>query len=190
MAQCGTLAALTLSASPALSQGFGPVSVTDILDREVTLYRRPERIVPLFSSNTEIAAALGASDRIIAIDGQTYYPRELMDRPKIGSRVGFSADIIARLNADFVIMTPARQAPNQLIRPLTSAGIPVMVINHRTLKEILTNIALVGKCIGSERGARDVISGIEREISGVQSLISGARVRRVYMETGSGGRGS
>jgi len=134
-------------------------------------------------------ASLGAADRIVGIDGQTSYPHDLMSRPRVGSRVGFSADIIARLGADLVILTPARQAPNQLIRPLTSAGIPVLVINHRTLSEILDNIALLGRALGALSEAARLIEGITADIEAVGSLVASAPRLRVYMETAGSARG-
>ena len=145
-AAAGTIAA-TIITPRAVASGRHddwPREVTDALGRRVRIARPPTRIVPIFSSNTEIVVALGATERIVAIDGLTSYPPEILDRPRIGNRIGFSPDIIARLGADLVILTPARHAAAQLLRPMSLAGIPVLVLDHPTLARILTNIGLVG----------------------------------------------
>lgn len=53
-----------------------PIRVEDALGRTVTLPAPPQRIVTIFSSNTELVAALGLTDRIVGIDAFTRYPAE------------------------------------------------------------------------------------------------------------------
>ena len=186
----GTLAATVITPRAAASERSDdwPRELTDALGRRVRIARRPNRIVPIFSSNTEIVAALGAAQRIVAIDGLTKYPPEILDRPRIGSRIGFSPDIVARLGADLVILTPARHAAARLLRPMNLAGIPVLVLNHPTLVQILANIVLVGRAIGAEPAAQALIRAIEDELSVLAKLFSSRSARRVYFETGSAGR--
>ena len=162
--------------------------MTDALGRRVRIDRRPTRIVPVFSSNTEIVAALGGAGRIVAIDGLTWFPPEIVDRPRIGNRIGFSPDIIARLGADLVILTPARHAAARLLRPMSLAGVPVLVLEHPTLARILANIGLVGRVIGSEAEARALIRTIEDELSALAALFASRPPKRVYFETGAAGR--
>ena len=165
-----------------------PREVTDALGRRVRIARRPARIVPVFSSNTEIVSALGGAGRIVAIDGLTSYPPEILDRPRIGNRIGFSPDIIARLGADLVIVTPSRHAAARLLRPMRLAGVPVIVLEHPTLARILANIALVGRAIGSEREARALTQTIEDELSALARRFASRPPKRVYFETGAAGR--
>ncbi|MCY3567394.1 MAG: ABC transporter substrate-binding protein [Chloroflexi bacterium] len=162
--------------------------MTDALGRRVRIARRPARIVPVFSSNTEIVAALGGAGRIVAIDGLTSYPPEVLDRPRIGSRIGFSPDIIARLGADLVIVTPSRHAAAQLLRPMRLAGVPVVVLEHPTLARILANIGLVGRAIGSELEARALTRAIKDELSALAERFASRSPKRVYFETGAAGR--
>ena len=186
----GTLA-LSTAAPCAVMAGWRdgrPREVIDALGRRVRIARRPTRIVTVFSSNTEIVTALGGADRIVAIDGLTRYPPEILDRPRIGNRIGFSPDIIARLGADLVILTPSRHAAAQLLRPMHLAGVPVLVLEHPTLARILANIALVGRAIGSEREARALTRMIEDELSALAERFAPRPPKRVYFETGAAGR--
>ena len=186
----GTLAATVTLPRAVMAQSHDgwPREVTDALGRHVWIPRRPARIVTVFSSNTEIVAALGGAERIVAIDGLTSYPPEILDRPRIGNRIGFSPDIIARLDADLVILTPSRHAAAQLLRPMRLAGVPVLVLDHPTLVRILANIALVGRAIGSELEARALTQTIEDELSALAERFASRPPKRVYFETGAAGR--
>ena len=189
-AAAGTLAVMTTigrSAASARHDGW-PREVTDALGRRVRIARPPARIVPVFSSNTEIVAALGGAERIVAIDGLTRYPPEILDRPRIGNRIGFSPDIIARLGADLVILTPARHAAAHLLRPMGLAGIPLLVLEHPTLARILANIGLVGRAIGNEPEARALTRTIEDELAALAERFASRAPKRVYFETGAAGR--
>src|SRR5262245_22867072 len=77
-----------------------PVSVRDAFGRLVTVPRAPERIVTIFSSNTELVAALGLASRIVGIEAFTRYPPEVLGRPLVGGRLGFSVDAVVRLRPD------------------------------------------------------------------------------------------
>lgn len=83
-----TIGGLFIYSSPGQTGDF-PVQVTDAMGRNVAINKKPERIVTVFSSNTEIVAALGLSRAIVGIDGYTYYPESIKDVPKIGGRLGF-----------------------------------------------------------------------------------------------------
>src|SRR4051812_36695645 len=61
-----------------------PVTIKDALDNEVTIKERPEKIVSLIPSNTEIAFALGLGDEIVGVSNFDNYPEEVSTKEKIG----------------------------------------------------------------------------------------------------------
>jgi hypothetical protein len=96
------------------------IRVRDAYDRIVTLRAPPQRIIPVYSSNVELVAALGPADRIVGIEAFTRYPPEILNRTRIGGRLGISVDATVALEPDLVIVTPGRQAVFQLRKaPLT-----------------------------------------------------------------------
>ena len=114
----GALAGLT-AASPAMAE---PIRLTDALGRAVELPAAPRRVVTIFSSNTELVAVLGLTDRIVGIDAFTRYPPEAANKPVVGGRLGFSVDAVVAQNPDLVLVTPARQAVHQLLAPMERLG--------------------------------------------------------------------
>jgi iron complex transport system substrate-binding protein len=163
--------------------------MTDALGREVTIPAKPQRIVGIFASNVEILAAVGAGNRIVGIEDYTRFPPELTGLPKVGGRLGFSPEAIAKLGADFVVMTPSRQAANQLLRPLEAIGIPALVIDARDVDSVFGNIMAIGYAIGAEHEAADVIDDMAERIRAVTRAVRDRPPVRVYMETGSNDRG-
>ena len=166
-----------------------PVTVRDAFDRNVTVPEPPQRIVTIFASNTEMVAALGLADRIVGIEAYTRYPREVLDRPLVGGRLGFSVDAVVALRPDLVVVTPSRQAANQLIDPMERIGVPIMVLLQRSVPEILDNIRLMGRVAGvPERGA-EVTARFQARLDTVKRKVAGRMTPSTVMITGRHGNG-
>lgn len=166
-----------------------PLVVRDALGRAVSFAAPPQRIVPIFASNTEIVAALGLASRIVGIEAYTRYPKEILDRPLVGGRLGFSVDAVVDLHPDFLLVTPSRQAANQLIDPMERLGIPIVVVLTRSVEEILSNIRLVGRIAGIEPHGEAVASALEARLARVREKVAGRPQPSVVMITGQLGNG-
>jgi iron complex transport system substrate-binding protein len=170
-------------------QAAEPVTIRDAFDRSVTLAAPPQRIVPIFASNVEIVASLGLADRIVGIEAFTRYPREVLDRPLVGGRLGFSVDAVVALKPDLVVVTPSRQAANQLVDPMERLGVPIVVFLQRSVPEILANIRLMGRIAGMpERGER-VAARLEARMAVVRRKVDGRAPPSTIMITGRLGNG-
>jgi iron complex transport system substrate-binding protein len=166
-----------------------PVTIHDAFNRTVTLPAPPQRIVPIFASNTEIIASLGIADRIVGIEAYTRYPPEILDRPLVGGRLGFSVDTVVALRPDLVVVTPSRQAANQLIDPMERLGIPIVVLLQRNVPEILANIRLMARVAGVPERGEEVAAGMERRMARVHQRIEGLKPPSTIMITGRLGNG-
>ncbi|UYN95628.1 MAG: ABC transporter substrate-binding protein [Enhydrobacter sp.] len=181
-----TLVVSALSAAPAAGQA---VTVRDALGRQVTLAAPPQRIVPIFASNTEIVVSLGLADRIVGIEAYTRFPPEIRNRPLVGGRLGFSVDAVVGLRPDLVVVTPARQAANTLVDPMDRLGVPVMVFLHRTVEEILANMRLMGRLAGVAARGEEVAARLEARMARVRERTQGLQRPRTIMITGRLGNG-
>ncbi len=166
-----------------------PVTVRDAFGRSVTLPAPPERIIPIFASNTEIVASLGLADRIVGIEAYTRYPTEVLDRPLVGGRLGFSVDAMAALQPDLVVVTPSRQAASQLVDPMERLGVPIIVLLQRDVAEILANVRLMAKVAGVPERGEAVASDMERRLDSVRQRVSGKKPPSTIMITGRLGNG-
>jgi iron complex transport system substrate-binding protein len=182
----GLALALTVASASAAAQ---PITVRDAFDRSVTLPAPPQRIIPIFASNVEIVASLGLADRIVGIESYTRYPPEVLDRPLVGGRLGFSVDAVVGLQPDLVVVTPSRQAANQLIDPMERIGVPIMVLLQRSVPEILDNIRLMGRVAGVPERGEQVVARFQARLDAVKRRVEGQPAPSAIMITGRLGNG-
>lgn len=171
---------------PAAAQ---PVTVRDAFNRSVTLPSPPQRIVAIFASNVEMVAALGLADRIVGIETYTRFPPEVLGKPLVGGRLGFSVDAVVAQKPDLVIVTPSRQAANQLIDPMERLGIPLLVLLQRDVAEILANIRLLGRVGGVPDAGEEVAARFEARLARTRERVAGRPPPRTIMVTGRLGNG-
>ena len=170
-------------------QAAEPVTIRDAFGRSVTVPAPPRRIVPIFASNVEIVASLGLADRIVGIEAFTRYPREVLDRPLVGGRLGFSVDAVVALKPDLVVVTPSRQAANQLVDPMERLGVPIVVFLQRSVPEILANIRLMGRIAGVAERGEEVAARFEARMAAVKRKVEGRQPPSTIMITGRLGNG-
>lgn len=184
------LAVLTACAQGAICTAVAdPVTVRDAFDRAVTLPAPPQRIVTIFASNTEMIAALGLADRIVGIEAYTRYPPEIVGKPLVGGRLGFSVDAVAGQRPDLVVVTPARQAANQLVDPMQRLGVPIIVLLQRSVQEIFANIRLLGRAAGVPERGEEVAGRLEARLADTKQRIRDRARPRAVMITGRLGNG-
>jgi iron complex transport system substrate-binding protein len=166
-----------------------PVTVHDAFGRSVTVPAPPQRIVAIFASNVEMLAALGLADRIVGIESFTRHPPEVLGKPLVGGRLGFSVDEVVAQRPNLVVVTPSRQAANQLIDPMERLGIPIVVLLQRNVKEILSNIHLLARlCNVAERG-EELVAKLQARLDRVEQRVAGLKPPSVVMITGRLGNG-
>jgi iron complex transport system substrate-binding protein len=166
-----------------------PVTVHDAFDRSVTVPAPPQRIVAIFASNVEMLAALGLTDRIVGIESFTRYPPGVLGKPQVGGRLGFSVDEVVAQRPDLVVVTPSRQAANQLIDPMERLGIPIVVLLQRNVEEIFSNIRLLARLAGVAERGEEVVSKLQARLDQVERRVAGLKPPSVVMITGRLGNG-
>lgn len=62
--------------------GF-PITIKDGVDKEVTIEKKPERIVSLIPSNTEIVYAIGAGNEVVGVNENDDYPEEAAKKKRL-----------------------------------------------------------------------------------------------------------
>lgn len=166
-----------------------PIHLRDALDREVLLPAPAQRIVTIFSSNTELVASLGLMQRIVGVEEYTRFPPEVATLPKVGGRLGFSIDAVVAQRPDLVIVTPARQAANQLVDPMERIGVPVMVLLSRSLDEVMGNVRLVAQAAGVDARGAALVQSLQQRLRAVDEQVADQPAPRALMVTGRMGNG-
>ena len=181
--------ALMLSLGTLACAHAAPIEVRDALGRSVVLPAAPQRLVTIFASNTELVTSLGLVDRIVGVEKYTRFPPEAAAKPKVGGRLGFSVDAVVAQRPDLVIVTPARQAANQLVDPMERLGVPVIVLLSRSVGEVLDNIRLVGRATGVPERGDALAQSLQARLDRVAQQVAGGSAPRIVMVTGRVGNG-
>lgn len=157
---------------------YYPVTVVDATGDQVTLYRRPTRIVSLAPSVTEILFAVGAGGQVVGVDDYSNYPPEVVEAVENGTieRIGGpwtpSLETILALNPDLVIGVVSIGPHQQVKEALSRYGIPVVLLPDATLGDVYESIVTVGMLTGHRVEAAVLAAEVEEAISNVSAAVS------------------
>jgi len=127
----------------------------------VTLDKRPERVISLGPTATEMLFAVGAGEQVVAVDDQSNHPAEA---PR-SDLSGFTpnAEAIAAKNPDLVVIT---NDINKIVDQLTGLKIPVYLAGAATtLDDTYRELTDLGKLTGHADQAADVIGRMKKDIA-------------------------
>ncbi|ASK61859.1 ABC transporter substrate-binding protein [Virgibacillus phasianinus] len=160
-----------------------PLSVKDGTGEELTIEKKPERIVSVLPSNTEIAFALGLGQQIVGVSDHDNYPEEATKKEKIGG-LELNVEKILSLNPDLVLADQTNDA--KALKQIKEAGIPVLIVGEATdFEGVYSNIELIGKTTGTQKEADKVIKGMKEKLASLKekaSAIKEDKRKDVYIE--------
>lgn len=151
-----------------------PVKVTDDRGKEITITKRPERIVvagtPLY---TEILIDLGALSRIVGVSESADNPKEVVNVPRVGPVFNPNTEIIIALKPDVVF-----GAIGAIRDTLERASLIVITLGKQgsgaidSITEIFKTIRAVGLVIdGDTKQADTLIGKIAEEIVTIEGSV-------------------
>jgi iron complex transport system substrate-binding protein len=132
----------------------------------------PQRVVCLTEETTETLYRIGAGDLVVGVSGFTVRPAEARRKPRVSSFLSADAEKILALRPDLVIGFSDLQA--DIAADLARRGVPVLLMNQRSVAEILQAVrvtaGLVGRAEAGEDLARGLTGSLERVADGAASL--------------------
>lgn len=156
---CGDDPSAVARSGPGGSDGTFPVTVT-VGNGPVTIAARPERIVSISPTATEMLFAVGAAGQVVAVDDQSTYPTAAPRTTLSGFQPNIEA--IAGYRPDLVI---ASDDINGLVDGLGKLGVAVVLLPAATdLDDVYEQIATVGKVTGRTDAATEVVAGVRGRI--------------------------
>ncbi len=157
-------------------------TLTDDLGRELVIERKPERIVSLAPSNTEMLFALGLDQYIVGVSEYCDYPAAALDKPKAGSFSQPNIEQIVALDPHLIVAVPLQE--EELAR-LMELDLPVLVLNPTTVEEIYRSLELLGVATGVVEDAHLLVEQMQTRIGEVNdkvAKVSRGETKRVYYE--------
>jgi iron complex transport system substrate-binding protein len=169
LAACGTTGDTTSSTAVATTMVTDETATTgspdfpvilDAANGEVVVEVRPEKIVSLAPTATEILFAIGAGDQVIAVDEFSNFPEEAPTTDLSGYEPNVEA--VAALDPDLVVVSDDL---NDIVSSLTAIEIPA--IHHPaavTLEDTYTQIEQLGAATGNIDDAASLVVSMQSEI--------------------------
>ncbi|HEX9258516.1 MAG TPA: ABC transporter substrate-binding protein [Acidimicrobiales bacterium] len=167
-ANAGTTAApTTTAAAPVTTTVAGtttavaafPVTVK-AANGDVTIAKRPTRIVSLAPTPTEMLFAIGAGSQVVAVDDQSNYPANVPKTDLSGFTPNLEA--IAGYDPDLVVIT---NDIDDLVAGMAKLKIPTLLLPAAdTLDDTYAELELLGIATGNSDAATKVVAGMEADI--------------------------
>jgi iron complex transport system substrate-binding protein len=138
---------------------------------------RPERIISLAPTPTEMLFAIGAGSQVVAVDDQSNFPK----RAPVTDLSGYTPNIeaIAGYQPDLVVVTDTTA-----VDQLDAIGIDTLVLagdDVHGLRDVYAQLRRLGKATGHVAGARKVIAGMKADVADlVDQVPSGERPSSYY----------
>ena len=115
------------------------------------------RAVSLAPNITEVIFKLGAQDQLVGRTEFCLYPEAAQKIPSVGGYLNPDYEKIVDLHPDVIFIFPN----TEMQRKFQDFGFRVFSIPDETVDEVLSGIRTVGKALGLEQRANDVVHGIQ-----------------------------
>ncbi len=123
--------------------------------------RRPQRIVSLSPTATEMLFAIKAGDQVVAVDDNSNYPPDVPKtdlsgfQPNVEAVAGYKPDLVVYSND-----------PGDLGKSLAALGIPTLLVPFaKDLDDTYRQIEDLGRATGNLGEARDLVSSMRSEVA-------------------------
>lgn len=119
-----------------------------------------QRIVSISPTGTEFLYAVGAGDRVVAVDSYSYYPPEA----PVTDLSGFNPNVeaIASYEPDLVVMGP----DGDVMASLDTLGISTLVIDApATFEDVYVQIDSFGETLGQQEAAAQLVADMQHRIA-------------------------
>ncbi len=125
----------------------------------------PRRVISLACSNTEIVAALGCGDRLVAVDDHSDFPADLVaGLPTVGPDLDIDVDRVAALNPDLVLASLTVPGHEAVVDRLEAAGLPYLAPEPTSLVDVYRDVRDIGRALGVDDRARALVAHMEAEL--------------------------
>ncbi len=167
--------------SPVPAAAAAGVVILDDRGARITLTAPPRRVVSLLPSLTETVCALGACERLVAVDTYSNWPEPVRTLPHVGGIDDAQIESILALRPDLVLAATSTRA----VARLESLGLKVAALEPRTLEDFRRVVGQLDRILGTSSGPA-LLQGVDAGLAAAAAALDPAqRGVRVYFEVSS-----
>lgn len=153
----GTLLATIAATLPAAAAN---VTVVDGGGRSIQV-TDASRILSIGGDVTEILYALGAGDRIVAVDTTSQFPPEaLREKQNVGYMRALSSEGVISVGAT-VVLASEGSGPPEVVKTLKATSVPYVEVSDKSSAEaIVGKVRLIAKVVGAEAKGEGLVQKV------------------------------
>jgi len=158
-----------------------PLSLIDGYGRNITFTEEPQSIISIAPSATEVIYAVGAGDKVIAVDFSSNYPDEAASLPKIANFPTLDIEAIITNNPDVVFGAGITSQDD--IDLMEDQGLTVFILAPFDVDDVLEDIETVGLITNHESEANLLKSSLQERIDNIlQNVTTLSFKPKIYIE--------
>ncbi|ATP38937.1 ABC transporter substrate-binding protein [Solibacillus sp. R5-41] len=163
-----------------------PVTITDALGREITLEKKPERIISMVPSNTEILFGLGLDEEIVGVSDNDNFPEQTATKEKVGG-IEFNIELMASLKPDIIFAHGSGMYNFEKgMEQLEAMGIPVFVVkNAVNFEETYETMKQMGQLTGRVAQAEEMVASMQKDIEEIKTKATGLDEKSAFIVVGT-----
>ncbi len=147
-----------------------------LVSQAVQASELPQRWVSAGGALSEWVTALGGESKLVGVDTTSQHPASLKALPSIGYQRQLSAEGILSLRPQLLVGTE-EMGPPPVLAQIRSAGVQVEMFSAQPdLASLKTNLAHLGKLLGSEARASQLFSGYEQSLDRQKAWVAKAQL--------------
>ncbi len=149
-------------------------SETPVVDATGTTVQVPDAgpVVSVGGSITEIVYALGAADRIVAVDSTSLYPAEARGKPDVGYMRQLAAEPILALEPSMVLAVEDA-GPPAVLDQLRESGVPVVIVpDDPTPEGVIDKIGIVAESLGLPEKGQEITDRLAADFQALKDAIA------------------
>jgi len=154
------------SACPALSYS---VEFSDSGGKIITINKKPESVVSLVPSITEILFKIGAGDSVKAVTYHDSYPGEASSKEIVGGFFSPSLKAIVALQPDIIFLS---RLHTKVIEKFGHGKCKLINLETDSIADSYKNIYLLGKIFNKEENAVGIVAEIKNRLKIIEKKIS------------------
>ncbi|MDV0443149.1 ABC transporter substrate-binding protein [Methanorbis rubei] len=160
---------LCLFAGTVNAEEWKPVSIVDDYGYVSQISSKPETIVSLAPTNTEILFALGLGDKVVGVTEYCSYPEEARTKPIVGGYSTINIEKIVAQNPDIIFGNTLNGKEN--IEHLRELGFTVICLNPDSVSGTYSAISTIGSAAGCPDVAESYILSMQKKIDNVTQSV-------------------
>lgn len=127
----------------------------------------PGRIVSVGGAATETVFALGSGEAVVGVDTSSVFPETVRTLPQVGYQRALSAEGIASLKPDLVILA-ATAGPPAAIGQLEKLDIPLLRLQEGySIEATVARVKQIGEALGRTAQAEEICRKVEADAAAI-----------------------